>query len=124
MEEKKINKEKFKALNLANKEKDKIGCLLQGLKENFQQILISNTSLPEALRLPHDYFQFDEQIRSSLLEEAQSEMKKLQMMLAFDYEKSKLGFKKVKNAFVDKIITTNFEVKGILYVLFYLILFF
>lgn len=116
LEEKKVIKEKEKALNIANREKDKIYCLLDELKEKFKQVLISNNSLPDALRFPHDYFLFDERINNSYVEKAQSEMDKIQLKLAFDYEKSAQGYKKVKNYFVDKIITNNFEVKAILYV--------
>lgn len=101
---------------MANKEKDKISCLLYGLKEKFKQVVISNKSLPEQLQFPHDYFQFDERINSSLIEEAQSKMDKLHLKLAFDYEKSLLGLKKVKNYFIDKILTPKFEVRAILYV--------
>lgn len=86
---------------------------MQGLKEKFKQILISNKLLPEPLQFSHDFFQFDERINSSLIEEAQSEMDKLHMKLAFNYEKSLLGLKKVKNYFVDKILTAMFEVKAI-----------
>lgn len=118
MEERKINKEKCKALNLANKEKDKIRCVLYGLKERFKQVLLDNESLPESLRFSHDYFQFDERFNRLLIEEAQSKMDKLHLKLAFDYEKSLLGLTKVKNYFVDKIITAKFEVKAISYVLF------
>lgn len=117
MEERKINEEKCKALHLSNKEKDRISCLLYGLKENFNQVLIKNKLLPDQLQFPYEYFQFDERINSSLIEEAQSEMDKLQIKLAFDYEKTILGLKKVKNYFVNQIITPNFEVKAILCVL-------
>lgn len=86
---------------------------MQGLKEKFKQILISNKLLPEPLQFSHDFFQFDDRINSSLIEEAQSEMDKLHMKLAFNYEKSLLGLKKVKKYFVDKILTTMFEVKAI-----------
>jgi len=89
---------------------------LYELKEKFKQVLISNNSLPDALRFPHDYFLFDERINNSLVEEAQSELDKLKLKLAFDYEKSALGHKKVKNYFADKIITNNFEVRAVLYV--------
>lgn len=114
LEEKKVNKEKCKALNLANKEKDRISCLLYGLKEKFKQVLISNMSLPEPLQFSHDFFKFDERINT--VEEAQSEMDKLHLKFAFDYENNLLGLTKVKNYFVDKILTTKFEVKAILYV--------
>lgn len=114
LEERKINEEKRKALNLANAKKDKISCLLYELREKFKQVLISNKSLPEPLQLPHEYFQFDERINSSLIEEARTEMDKLHLKLSFDYEKSLLGLKKVKNYFVDPIITSEFEVKSIL----------
>lgn len=116
MEEKKLNKEKHKALNLANREKDKVSCLLYELKEKFQQVLINNKLLPESLQFSHDYFQLNEQINSLLIEEAQYDMDKLQLKFEFEYEKSALGLKKMKTYFVNKIITNSFEVKGILYV--------
>lgn len=116
LEEKKVNKEKRKALNLANKEKDRISYLLSGLKENFKQVLISNMSLPEPLQFSQKFFQFDERINNSFVKETQSEMDKLHLKLTFDYEKSLLGLTKVKNYFVDKILTNKFEVKAILYV--------
>lgn len=116
LEERKINKEKHKALNLANQEKDKTICILHELKEKFKLLLNSNRSLPKSLQFPHDYFQFDERINRSLTEEAQSEMNKLHFKLAFDYEKSLLGLKKLKSYFVNQIITTKFKVKAISYV--------
>lgn len=114
LEERKINEEKRKAFNLANTEKDKISCLLYELKEKFKQVLMNNKSLPEPLQLPHDYFQFDERIKSSLIESEQSKMDKLHLKLSFDYEKSLLALKKIKNYFVDPIITSTFEVKAVL----------
>lgn len=73
----------------------------------------SNKSLPEPLQFSHDYFQLDERINKSLIEEAQSEMDKLHLKLAFDYEKSLLGLKKLKTYFVDPVLTTKFKVKAI-----------
>lgn len=116
MEEKKIHKKNLKALNLANKEKDKTICLLHSLRDRFKQVLNSNKSLPETLQLSDDYFQLDERINSSLIKEAQSEMDKLHLKLAFDYEKSSLGLKYLKNYFIDPIVTNKFAVKAILYV--------
>lgn len=116
MEERKIHKENLKALNLANKEKDKTSYLLYGLREKFKQVLISNKSLPETLRLSDDYFQLDERINSSLIKETQSEMDKLHLKLAFDYKKSSLGLKYLKKYFIDPIVTNKFAVKAILYV--------
>lgn len=116
MEERKIHKENLKALNLSNKEKDKTNCLLNELRDKFKQVIVSNKSLPEPLQLPDDYFQLDERINSSLIEEARSEMDKLHSKLAFDYEKSSLGLKYLKNYFIDPIITNTFAVKAILYV--------
>lgn len=116
MEERKIHKENLKALNLANKEKDKTSCLLYGLRDKFKQVVISNKSLPETLRLSDDYFQLDERINSSLIKEAQSEMDKLHSKLAVDYEKSSLSLKYLKNYFIDPIVTNKFAVKAILYV--------
>lgn len=117
LEERKINKKKRKALHLANKEKDKIRCLLYGLKERFERVLLDNESLPEPLRFSLDHFHFDERINRSLVEEAQSKMDKLRLELAFDYEKSLIFLRKVKKYFVDKIITAKFKVKAISYVL-------
>lgn len=116
LEEKKINRKKRKALDLANKEKDKIRCLVYGLKERFKRVLLDNESLPEPLRFDRDYFQFDERLNRSLVEEARSEMDKLHLKLSPDYKKSILGLKNVKNYFVDKIITDEFEVEAISYV--------
>jgi len=118
LEERKIVKEKRKALYLANKEKEKLSCLLYCLREKFKLVLISNQALPESIRFSDDYFQFDERINRSLIKEAQSEMDQLKLELAFDYEKSALGLKKVKNYFIDEVITTEFEVKAILYAFF------
>lgn len=73
----------------------------------------SNKSLPEPLQFSNDYFQLDERINKSLIEEAQSEMDKLHLKLAFDYEKSLLGLKKLKTYFVDPVLTTKFKVKAI-----------
>jgi len=117
LEERKIDKKMRKALQLAIEEKDKTRCLINELKERFKQVLLDNESLPEPLRFSHDYFHFDERINRSLVEEAQSKMNKLHMKLAFDYEKSLLGLRKVKKYFVDKIITAKFKVKAISYVL-------
>lgn len=78
--------------------------------------MISNKTLPEPLQFSREYFQFDERINNLLIEEAQSKMDKLHLMYSFNYEKSLLGLKKVKNYFVDKILTPKFEVKGILLV--------
>lgn len=124
LEERKILKEKRKALHLANKEKEKIGCLLYCLREKFRLVLIKNQALPESVRFPDDYFQFDERINHSLIDEARSEMDELKLKFAFDYEKSALGLKKLKNYFVDEVITAEFEVKAILYVYFILFFFF
>lgn len=118
LEEIKINKEKRKALYLALKEKDKINCLLFGLKKRFNQILVDNQLLPESIRFPNNYFQLDERINSSLIEKAQLKMDELKFKLAYKYKKSEIGLKKVKNFFVDNVITTEFEVKAILYVFF------
>jgi len=116
LEENTIHKQNRKALDLANKEKDKTFCLLYELKDKFKQVLISNKSLPETLQLSDEYFQLDEQINRSLIKESQSEMNKLQLKLAFDYEKSLLGLKYLKNYFIDPILTNAFAVKAILYV--------
>jgi len=116
LEERKIHKENLKALNLANKEKDKTSYLLYGLRDKFKKVLISNKSLPETLRLSDDYFQLDERINSSFIKEAQSEMDKLHLKLAFDYKKSLLGLKYLKKYFIDPIVTNKFAVKSILYV--------
>lgn len=124
LEERKVNKKKRKTLDLANKEKDRINCLLHGLKKRFKQILIDNQSLPESVRYSDDYFQLDERINRSLVEEARYEMDRLKLKLKFDYKKSELGLNKVKTYFVDKIITPEFEVKAILYVFFDLYLYF
>lgn len=70
--------------------------------------------MPEPLQFPHEYFQFDDRIKSSLIEQEQSEMDKLKFKLSFDYEKSLLGLKKIKNYFADPIITSTFEVKAVL----------
>lgn len=114
LEARKIEKEKHKALKLANAEKDKINCLLYGLKEQFKNVLISNKTLPEPLQFSHEYFKFDQRINNYMIEEAQFEMDKLHSMYSFDYEKNLLGLKKVKNFFVDRILTPTFEVRGIL----------
>jgi len=116
LEERKIHKENLKALNLANREKDKTSYLLYSLRDKFKQVLISNKSLPESLRLSDDYFQLDERINSSLIKEAQFEMDKLHLKLAFDYKKRSLGLKYLKNYFIDPIVTNKFAVKAILYV--------
>lgn len=76
--------------------------------------MINNKTLPEPMQLSREYFQFDERINNLLIEEAQTEMDKLHLMYSFDYEKNLLGLKKVKNYFVDQILTQKFEVKGIL----------
>lgn len=114
LEEKKIMKEKRKALDLANKEKDKVRNVLDCLRTRFKQVLDSNRSLPEPLRFANDYFRLDERIDNALAEKARSEMDALKSKFEFDYEKSALGLKKVKNYFVDQIITADFEVKAIL----------
>ncbi|XP_025191573.1 uncharacterized protein LOC112591851 [Melanaphis sacchari] len=114
LEERKIYQENLKALNLANKEKDKTSNLLNELRERFKQVIVSNKSLPETLQLTDDYFQLDERINSSLIEEAQSEMDKLHLKLAFDYEKSSLGLRYLKSYFIDPILTNKFAVKAIL----------
>uniref|UniRef100_A0A2S2P1G3 WD repeat-containing protein 52 n=2 Tax=Schizaphis graminum TaxID=13262 RepID=A0A2S2P1G3_SCHGA len=114
LEERKIHKENLKALNLSNKEKDKTNCLLKELRDKFKQVIVCNKSLPEPLQLTDDYFQLDERINNSLIEEARSEMDKLHSRLAFDYEKSSLGLKYLKNYFTDPIITNTFAVKAIL----------
>ncbi|XP_022179157.1 uncharacterized protein LOC111039821 isoform X2 [Myzus persicae] len=114
LEERKIHKKNLKALNLANTEKDKTSCLLHNLRDKFKQILISNQSLPETMQLSDDYFKLDERINSSLIKEAQSEMDKLHLKLAFDYEKSSLGLKYLKSYFIDPIVTNKFAVKAIL----------
>lgn len=116
MEERKIHKENLKALNIANKEKDKTSCLLNELRDKFKQVIVSNKSLPETLQLSDDYFQLDERINSSLIKEAQSEMNILHLKLAFDYEKSSLGLKYLKNYFIDPILTNKFAVRAISYV--------
>ncbi|VVC33540.1 WD40/YVTN repeat-like-containing domain,WD40 repeat,WD40-repeat-containing domain [Cinara cedri] len=114
LEEIKINKERHKKLHLANKEKERIVCLLNRLKEKFKKVLDSNKALPKRLQFPQDYFQFHDQIDNSLITEAQTEMDKLQAELEFDYEKSLLGLTKVKNYFVDPVITAKFEVRAVL----------
>lgn len=100
---------------MANREKDEISCLLYGLKEKFKQVSTNNKLLPEPMQLSQDYFQFDERISNTLIKEAQDEMDKLHLKLMFDYEKSSLGLKKIKNYFVDRVLTSTFEVKAILY---------
>jgi len=116
LEEKKIHKKNLKALNLANTQKDKTSCLLHNLRDKFKQVLISNKSLPETMQLSDDYFKLDERINSSLIKEAQSEMDKLHLKLAFDNEKSSLGLKYLKSYFIDPIVTNKFAVKAVLYV--------
>lgn len=90
-------------------------CLLYELKEKFKQVLTDNKLLPEPLRISHENFQFDERINNSLVEEARFEMDKVKLKLAFDYEKSLLGLKKVKSYFEDRVLTKKFEVKAISY---------
>lgn len=75
--------------------------------------MIKNKTLPELIKLSREYFQFDERINNILIEEAQSEMDKLHLIYSYDYEKNYLGHQKVKNYFVDQILTPTFEVKGI-----------
>lgn len=116
MEERKIKRKNLKASIAANKEKNRIYCLLYGLKERFKQVLIINQSLPESVQFPYDYFQFDERITNSLEDEARSDMDELKSKLSFDYEKSLLGFQKVQRYFVQPVITDKFEVKSVLYV--------
>lgn len=65
------------------------------------------------MQLSREYFQFDERINNVIIDEAESEMDKLHLMYSFDYEKSLLGLEKVKNYFIDQIVTPKFEVKGI-----------
>lgn len=116
MEERKIKRKNLKASIAANKEKNRIYCLLYGLRERFKQVLVINQSLPESVRFPYDYFHFDDRIINSLEDEARSEMDELKLKLSFDYEKSLLGLQKVKRYFVEPVITDKFEVKAVLYV--------
>lgn len=104
-------------MNLDNLEKDKIRCLLNGLKKRFKQILIKNQSLPKQTRFPDEYFQFDERIIHQLNEEEESKMNQLHLKYAFIYEKSIVGLEKVKEYFVNNVQTPTFEVKSITYVL-------
>lgn len=120
MEERKINKEKWKALNTANKEKTKIRESLIELKSKFKNILKKNQELPESLQLPHSYFELDERITFSIHDEAKLQMNVLRSKLAFDLEKKDLGLKKVKDYFVKAILTPVFEITGISYVKLYL----
>jgi len=115
LEDKMIREKNRKTLTLANIEKEKTRCLLRGLREELEQVLASNKLLPEPLQFSDDYFQLDERIHNSIIKEEQSKMEKLELTLAFDYEKSLIGLKKVKNYFVANILTNNFEVKAILY---------
>lgn len=68
------------------------------------------------MQFSHEYFQFDEQINRSLINEAKYEMDQLQLKFAFEYEKALLGLKKIKNYFVNPVLTKKFEVKAILYI--------
>ncbi|XP_050423055.1 cilia- and flagella-associated protein 44 [Adelges cooleyi] len=113
LEERKINKEKWKAMNLANKEKNKIRDTLNLLKTRFKNVLTNNKSLPEPLQLPRTYFELDERITSSLIAEAEVEMNVLRSKLAYDHEKSELALRKVKNYFVADVVTSSFSVHGI-----------
>jgi len=115
LEDKMIREKNRKTLTLANIEKEKTRCLLKRLREELEQVLASNKLLPEPLQFSDDYFQLDERIHSSIIEEERSKMDKLKLTLAFDYEKSLIGFQKVENYFVANILTNNFEVKAILY---------
>jgi len=107
-----------KTLNLANSVKEQTRCFLRELREELKQVLARNKLLPKPLQFSDDYFQLDERINNSIMEEEQSKMDKLHLKLAFDYEKNLLGLKNIKNYMVDKIITDKFEVKAILYGLF------
>lgn len=110
-----------KILTLANLEKEKTRCLLRELKEELKQVLASNKLLPEPVQFSDDYFQLDERINNSIIEEEQSKMNKLRLKLAFNYEKSLLARNNVKNYFVDNILTNKFKVKAILYDVLYII---
>lgn len=116
MEEKKIKKNEQKSLSLDNLEKDKIRCLLNGLKKRFKQILIQNQSLPKQTRFPDEYFQFDERINRQLNEEEESKMKQLHLKYSFVYEKNVVGLKKLKEYFVNNVRTPKFEIKSVTYV--------
>lgn len=119
MEERKIKKESRKISNLAKIEKEKIRCKLNILKKRFEKVLISNQSLPEELQIPAYAFVIDKRFNSSQIGEAQSQMDKAHMKYLFDYEKSLLGLKKVEQYFVDKILTTTFEINAVTYVQLY-----
>lgn len=124
MEDRKVQKKNRKALNLVNTEKDRTRCLLNGLREELKQVLARNKLLPEPLQFPDEYFQLDERINNSMIEEERSKMNKLHLSLEFDYEKSSLGLQNVKSYFMDPILTNKFEIKAILYGFFYLLLLF
>ncbi|XP_050529600.1 cilia- and flagella-associated protein 44 isoform X1 [Daktulosphaira vitifoliae] len=113
LEERKINKEKWKALNMANKEKHKLRESLLELKLKFKNIQKKNMALPESLQLPHSYFELDERITLSIYDEAKLQMDILRSKLAFDLEKKELGLKKVKDYFVKSVLTPSFEIQGI-----------
>jgi len=122
LEDKMIKQENTrKILTLANLEKEKTRCLLRELKEELKQVLASNKLLPEPVQFSDDYFQLDERINNSIIEEEQSKMNKLRLKLAFNYEKSLLARNNVKNYFVDNILTNKFKVKAILYDVLYII---
>lgn len=110
---------------LADKEKERVICLLYNLKDKFKKVLDNNKALPKPLQFDQDYFRFHERIDNSLITEAHAEMDKLHAKLEFEYEKSLLGLKKVKNYFVEPVYTDKFEVRAILYVQFsiYLVVF-
>jgi len=115
LEDKMVREKTRKTLTLANIEKEKTRCSLRRLRGELEQVLASNKLLPEPLQFPDDYFQLDERINNSIIKEEQSKMDELKLKLAFDYEKSLLGLQKVKNYFVDNIVTNKFEVKAISY---------
>jgi len=122
LEDKIIKQENtHKILTLANLEKEKTRCLLRQLKEELKQVLACNKLLPEPVQFSDDYFQLDERINNSIIEEEQSKMNKLRLKLTFNYEKNLLARNKVKNYFVDNILTNKFKVKAILYDVLYII---
>lgn len=116
MEERKIKKESRKLSNLAKIEKEKIRCKLNVLKKRFENVLISNQSLPEEIRIPDYDFVIDKRFNSSQTGIAHSLMYKTHLKYLFDYEKSLLGLKKVEQYFVDKIRMTTFKIKAVTYV--------
>lgn len=120
LEDEMTEEQNRRTLTLANLEKEKTRCLLRNLKEELKQVLASNKLLPEPLQFSDDYFQSDERINNSIIEEEQSKMNKLRLKLAFNYEKSLLTLKNIKNYFVDNILTNKFAIKAILYGCFFI----